>query len=71
MTSKKEDDIQLMEIRRTEIADKIRMAQHKFYRREISPESFKDIVRELRKTTYRHRLGDKQEEEDRDETGRQ
>jgi len=49
MKSKKEDDIQLMEIRRTEIADKIRMAQHKFYRREMSPESFKDIVRDYEK----------------------
>ena len=47
--TKKEDDLKFLEIRRTEVADKIKMAQHKYYKRELSPDNFRDIISDYEK----------------------
>ena len=47
--TKKEDDLKFLEIRRTEVADKIKMAQYKYYKRELSSDNFRDIISDYEK----------------------
>ncbi len=44
LEAKKEGDLKFLEIRRIDVADKIKMAQHKFYKRELSTDNFRDII---------------------------
>jgi transitional endoplasmic reticulum ATPase len=46
---KKEDELKFLEIRRTEVADKIKMAQYKYYKRELSSDNFRDIISDYEK----------------------